>query len=100
MSRIVSRAVKVALGLSAALGILAFTSTGMRDLLLDIYLLGMGGVLLLALVRTERREIDCAGAADTTAPGRTRDQELRPSDGDDQRRSVAKRAPEVRNQIE
>ena len=54
MSRVVSRALKVAIALSAALGILAFTSTGMRDILLDVYLLAMGGVLLLALVRTTR----------------------------------------------
>ena len=61
MSRVVSRAVKVALALSAALGILAFTSTGMRDVLLDVYLLAMGGVLLLALVRTTRVKAPAAG---------------------------------------
>ena len=54
MSRVVSRAVKVALALSAALGIVTFTSTGMRDVLLDVYLLAMGGVVLLALVRMTR----------------------------------------------
>jgi hypothetical protein len=61
MSRVVSRALKVALALSAALGILAFTSTGMRDVLLDVYLLAMGGVLLLALVRTTRVKAPAAG---------------------------------------
>jgi hypothetical protein len=61
VSRVISRAVKVALALSAALGILAFTSTGMRDVLLDVYLLAMGGVLLLALVRTTRVKAPAAG---------------------------------------
>lgn len=61
MSRVVSRAVKVALALSAALGIVAFTSTGMRDVLLDVYLLAMGGVLLLALVRTTRVKAPATG---------------------------------------
>ena len=61
MSRVVSRAVKVALALSAALGIVAFTSTGMRDVLLDVYLLAMGGVVLLALVRMTRVKAPAAG---------------------------------------
>jgi hypothetical protein len=61
VSRVVSRAVKVALALTAALGILAFTSTGMRDVLLDVYLLAMGGVLLLALVRTTRVKAPASG---------------------------------------
>jgi len=58
---VVSRALKVTLALSAALGILAFTSTGMRDVLLDVYLLAMGGVLLLALVRTTRVKAPAGG---------------------------------------
>ena len=61
MSRVLSRALKVTLALTAALGILAFTSTGMRDILLDVYLLAMGGVLLLALVRTTRVKAPAAG---------------------------------------
>jgi hypothetical protein len=61
MNRVVSRAFKVTLALSAALGIVAFTSTGMRDVLLDVYLLAMGGVLLLALVRTTRVKAPAAG---------------------------------------
>jgi hypothetical protein len=61
MSRVVSRAVKVALALSAALGIVAFTSTGLRDVLLDVYLLALGGVVLLALVRTTRVKAPAAG---------------------------------------
>jgi hypothetical protein len=61
MSRVVSRAAKVTLALSAALGILAFTSTGMRDVLLDVYFLAIGGVLLLALVRTTRMKAPAAG---------------------------------------
>ena len=61
MSRIVTRAVKVGLAASAALGILAFASTGLRDILLDAYLLAMGGVLLLALVRTTRAKAPAGG---------------------------------------
>jgi hypothetical protein len=61
VNRVVSRAFKVTLALSAALGIVAFTSTGMRDVLLDVYLLAMGGVLLLALVRTTRVKAPAAG---------------------------------------
>lgn len=52
--RIVTRAVKVALVVSVALGIAAFTTSGLRAVFLDAYLLAMGGVLLLALVRTTR----------------------------------------------
>lgn len=54
MKRIVWRAAKVAVGLSVAAGIALFASTGVRDVLLDAYLLALGGVLLLALVRTTR----------------------------------------------
>jgi hypothetical protein len=48
------QAVKVGFAASAVFGILAFTSSGLRDVLLDAYLLALGGVLLLALVRTTR----------------------------------------------
>jgi hypothetical protein len=54
MSWIVSRAVKLGLLVSVAVGITAFTSSGLRSILLDAYLLSMGGILLLALVRTTR----------------------------------------------
>jgi len=64
MSRIVTRAVKVGLAVSAALGILAFASTGLRDILLDAYLLAMGGVLLLALVRTTRAKAPAGGPSE------------------------------------
>jgi hypothetical protein len=51
---IAARAFKVGLALSAAVGITALAVSGARSILLDVYLLGMGGVLLLALVRTSR----------------------------------------------
>ena len=54
MSWIAQRAVKVGFLFSAAIGIAAFAVSGLRDELLEAYLLGMGGVLLLALVRTTR----------------------------------------------
>jgi hypothetical protein len=56
MSWIVARAFKVGLALSAAVGLTALAVSGARSILLDVYLLGMGGVLLLALVRTSREE--------------------------------------------
>ncbi len=54
MSSIVIRAVKVALAVTVAVGIAAYVSTGLRSLFVDIYLVAIGGVLLLALVRTTR----------------------------------------------
>ncbi len=54
MSWIVSRAFKVGLVFSAAIGLMALAVSGLRGVLLDVYLLGIGGVLLLALVRTTR----------------------------------------------
>jgi hypothetical protein len=54
MSWIVARAFKVGFALSAAVGLTAFAVSGARSILLDVYFLGMGGVLLLALVRTTR----------------------------------------------
>jgi hypothetical protein len=54
MSAIVFRAVRLALLVSVAFGIAAAFSTGLRTVLLDVYLLAMGGVLLLALIRTTR----------------------------------------------
>lgn len=52
MTWIVRRALKLGLVFSAAIGVAAFAFSGLRDALLDVYLLGIGGVLLLALVRT------------------------------------------------
>jgi hypothetical protein len=52
MNWIVHRAVKVGLVFSATIGFAALAISGLRDALLEVYLLGVGGVLLLALVRT------------------------------------------------
>ena len=54
MSSIAARAFKVGFALSAAAGLTALAVSGARSILLDVYFLGMGGVLLLALVRTTR----------------------------------------------
>jgi hypothetical protein len=54
MNVVVSRAVKVGFWLSAALGVAVYFSTGLRTVFLDAYLIAIGGVLLLALVRTTR----------------------------------------------
>ena len=54
MSWIFARAFKVGFVLSAAVGLTALAVSGARSILLDVYFLGMGGVLLLALVRTTR----------------------------------------------
>jgi len=62
--RIVIQAVKVGLAASTALGILAFTSSGLHDVLLDAYLLALGGVLLLALVRTTRAKAPASGLSE------------------------------------
>lgn len=56
MSSIISRAFKVGLAFSAAVGFTALAISGARGILIDVYLLGIGGVLLLALVRTTREE--------------------------------------------
>jgi hypothetical protein len=52
VSWVVARAVKVGLVLTVALAVGVFLSTGLQRVFLDVYLLAMGGVLLLALVRT------------------------------------------------
>jgi hypothetical protein len=49
---IVARAVKVGLVLTIALLVGIYLSAGIERIFLDVYLLAMGGVLLLALVRT------------------------------------------------
>jgi hypothetical protein len=63
VTRITARAVKVGLIVSAVAGIVALTSSGGHVLLLDVYLLCMGGVLLLALVRTTRAQAPSARAS-------------------------------------
>jgi hypothetical protein len=54
VNRITWRAVRVGLAVSAVAGTVALASSGAHALLLDIYLLCMGAVLLLALVRATR----------------------------------------------
>jgi hypothetical protein len=61
---IVSRAVKVGFWLSIALGAAVYFSTGLRTVFLDAYLVAIGGVLLLALVRTTRAK----APADRSSP--------------------------------
>lgn len=56
MSWIVRRAVKVGLVVSVGIGIAAWASSGLSTILLDVYLLAIGGILLLALVRTTRAQ--------------------------------------------
>ena len=64
MSWIARRALKVGFVFSVAIGFTAFTVSGLRDDLLEVYFLGIGGVLLLALVRTTREGGSSAGASD------------------------------------
>jgi hypothetical protein len=64
MNWIVRRAVKFGLVFSAAIGIAAFAVAGLRDALLEVYLLGIGGVLLLALVRTTSEREPGTGTSD------------------------------------
>jgi len=54
MNSIVARALKVGFLFSVAVGITALAVSGVGSILLDVYFLGMGGVLLLALVRMTR----------------------------------------------
>jgi hypothetical protein len=54
MRAIVFRAVKLGLLVSAVFAIVAFATSGVGAVLLDVYLLALGGVLLLALVRIAR----------------------------------------------
>jgi hypothetical protein len=54
VNRITFRAVRVGFAVSAVAGIVALTSSGGHAIVLDVYLLCIGGVLLLALVRTTR----------------------------------------------
>jgi hypothetical protein len=52
LSWIARRALNFGVIFSAAIAIAAFAVSGLRDALLEVYLLGIGGILLLALVRT------------------------------------------------
>ena len=61
MSGVVFRAVKVGLFLTIAAGVALAFSSGLRAVLLDAYLVGIGAVLLLALVRTTRVQAPAAG---------------------------------------
>jgi hypothetical protein len=61
---IVGRAVKLGFWLSVALGAAVYFSTGLRTVFLDAYLVAIGGVLLLALVRTTRTK----APADRSSP--------------------------------
>jgi hypothetical protein len=61
---IVRRALKFVLVFSAAIASAAFAVSGLRDALLEVYLLGIGGVLLLALVRTTSERGPATGAPD------------------------------------
>ena len=54
MTRIVLRAVKAGLAVSAAAAAVALTTSGGYALLLDVYLLCMTAIVLLAFVRTTR----------------------------------------------
>ena len=64
MSWIVRRALKLGLVFSAAIALAAFAFSGLRDALLEAYLLGIGGVLLLAFVRTTSETGPATGASD------------------------------------
>jgi hypothetical protein len=60
MNRITFRAVKVGLIVSAAAAVAALASSGGHAIVLDVYLLCIGGVLLLAFVRTTRARAPAA----------------------------------------
>ena len=86
--RIRQRAIRVGVGVSIVAGIVAFATSGGEALILDVDLLCIGGVLLLALVRTvnsrapQSSPFDAAFAAmqrrpaDSEAPELARDLEL------------------------
>lgn len=54
MNRIRARAVRWGLAVTAAAGVAAIASSGAHAIVLDVYLLCIGAVVLLALVRTTR----------------------------------------------
>jgi hypothetical protein len=61
MSGVVFRAVKVGLIVTIAAGVAVSFSSGLRAVLLDAYLVAIGAVLLLALVRATRVQAPAAG---------------------------------------
>jgi hypothetical protein len=63
MKQIAIRALKLGLVVSTAIGAAALFSTGMRAVLLDTYLLALGGVLSLALVRITRERMPAEGGS-------------------------------------
>jgi hypothetical protein len=67
MNRITARALKVGLAVSAAAGVAAVASSGGHAILLDVYLLCLGGVLLLALVRVTRAQAPAARSSEFDA---------------------------------
>ena len=69
MNDIGLRALKLGLIVTAGIGAAALLSSGVRGLLVEVYLLAIGAVLLLALVRTTRAKVrsDRSSAYDTTA---------------------------------
>ena len=84
MNRIRARAVKWGLVVTVAAGIAAIASSGAYAIVLDVYLLCIGAVVLLALVRTTRAQatsertsqFDGALAAMHRAPAQTAEQPL------------------------
>jgi hypothetical protein len=76
VNRIRARAVKWGLAITAAAGVAALAGSGVNAIVLDVYLLCIGGVILLALVRTTRAyaptartsQFDAALAAMRRAP--------------------------------
>jgi len=64
MTSIAARALKVGFVFSMAVGVTALAVSGARSILLEVYLLGMGGVLLLALVRRTREGEPFADSSD------------------------------------
>ena len=79
MNRIRARAIKWGLVVTAAAGIAAVASSGAHAIVLDVYLLCIGAVVLLALVRTTRvqapaergSQFDAALAAMRRAPAQS-----------------------------
>jgi hypothetical protein len=61
--RITFRAVSVGLAVTAAAAFALLTTSGSHALVLDVYLLCLGGVLLLALVRTTRLHAEPHGTS-------------------------------------
>jgi hypothetical protein len=63
MNRIRARAVRWGLAVTAAAGIAVLASSGANAIVLDVYLLCIGAVVLLALVRTTRAQAPAQSAS-------------------------------------